>query len=378
MGLVSKLKAAYKAFKEGDAIRKGVRAAAYTAEEITPEIAKIHDKQRVLVEGIEAALNPRNKTLGESAKEAASSVGNLRKGTGPNLSGAANSAASKQDTIAEATKELRQHISSEDYGKLKLMEGDLKPQEALDALYSGYRISPESFRALNKQLSTGTLVPTSGLKKAAIVGAVAVASAGIYNGLESQSDQNDNNLSFGERIVYNGKKFWMGITGYGQDTWVTNALNKNPGDRIAVALKGNIDKNIADAQESGQTKADTNRALQVARANEGSVNVAQQVGTAFLTGVPQVGVDSAASKFGALIKSQGAALTAEKITEYETAFRGILREQIDQNKDSMLQPAEAKGLASSDSFIKLIEGLPINEQQKAYVASQTLAMTGYK
>lgn len=124
--------------------------------------------------------------------------------------------------------------------------------------------------------------------------------------------------------------------------------------------------------------ADAKQSDQIARSQQGSVNVAQQVGTAFLTGVPQVGVDSAASKFGALIKSQGAALTAEKITEYETAFRGILREQIDQNKDSMLQPAEAKGLASSDSFIKLIDGLPINEQQKAYVASQTLAMTGYK
>ncbi|MDY0029035.1 MAG: hypothetical protein RBR86_03735 [Pseudobdellovibrionaceae bacterium] len=124
--------------------------------------------------------------------------------------------------------------------------------------------------------------------------------------------------------------------------------------------------------------ADAKQSDQIARSQQGSVNVAQQVGIAFLTGAPQVGVDSAASKFGALIKSQGAALTAEKITEYETTFKGILREQIDQNKDSMLQPAEAKGLASSDSFIKLIEGLPINEQQKAYVASQTLAMTGYK
>ncbi len=130
--------------------------------------------------------------------------------------------------------------------------------------------------------------------------------------------------------------------------------------------------------EIKQQVSQAKQSEQLVSAQQGSVAVAQKAGRAFLTGeTPHVSIDQAATKFGSLIKSQ-ISTTADSITTYETRFKSILQEQIDQNKDSMLQPAEGKGLASSQSFIGLINELPMDDNQKAYVASQTLAMSGYK
>ncbi|HRK98199.1 MAG TPA: hypothetical protein PLE43_06955 [Alphaproteobacteria bacterium] len=263
MGFFRKIAEIVKGAKEARAIKNGEDAAENIAKSTKPKIsstearviADFKQTQRVLVEDLEAALNPRKRSLSEVAKDTATSVGNMRKGVMGNMSPTQTT----QNEIATALGKLREHTGSKEYTKLALKEGKLSPAESLDALHQGYRISPENFRNMNKQLSTGSL-KSSGFKTAVMIGSVALAAGTFYNGLESPADQNDNNLSFGERIIYNSKKFIMGATGgLGKERWVEEPLKQNPEDRIAKALQGNIKKNVAASDASEAAAADNER-----------------------------------------------------------------------------------------------------------------------
>ncbi|MDD3019705.1 MAG: hypothetical protein PHX61_01840 [Alphaproteobacteria bacterium] len=118
------------------------------------------------------------------------------------------------------------------------------------------------------------------------------------------------------------------------------------------------------------------QADQLTRANQGAILSAQNAGASFINGGNNApSVDQLGSQFDSLIKSQ-LSEKPEVIEGYTTRFKSILATQIDQNKDSMLQPRESAGLASSQSFADLMNDLPMKDEQKAYVANSILSMSG--